>query len=96
MTETVIQSDTCSLSGKQKEGGTQVSSQGISQSSTQPSMTTGPPGQLSSDGCDLSSQFFASSVMRIAIGNICGNIGWNSVGSTSLDVLSEVVVRYNN
>ncbi|KAI1296636.1 Transcription initiation factor TFIID subunit 3 [Halotydeus destructor] len=37
---------------------------------------------------------YAESLLKVAIGQICANIGWNSVGDQSLDILSEISEHY--
>lgn len=37
---------------------------------------------------------FAQKVIKISIANICSNIGWNSIGSVSLDILTEIVEQW--
>lgn len=58
--------------------------------------TTGPTGSDASDeGWDgLAECSYTDAVVRMGIGRMADNIGWNAIGSLSLDILTEVAVKY--
>lgn len=37
---------------------------------------------------------YIESIVKMAIGRIADNVGWNTIGTTSLDILTEVTGKY--
>ena len=37
---------------------------------------------------------FSRNVLRVAVAQMCQNLGWNSVQSTAMEILTDVLERY--